>query len=148
MHTPLVSSPTSRFARYPVLLALCAGLLLTACPTTSDVRSRNDIANLKAIHLAFIDEYTEGAGKTWDDQKLTTRVAAVEKQFSDAEQYEATKKADARRSKAISNLHSQFKRHAGMLQTKKTFYRAKFAAGLKDQITQNYDQALRGEDLR
>jgi hypothetical protein len=148
MHAPLVSSPASRFARYPILLALCAGLLLTACPTTSDVRSRNDIANLKAIHLAFIDEYTEGTGKTWDDQKLTTRIAAVEKQFSDAEQYEATKKADTRRSKAISILHSQFKRHAGMLQTRKAFYRTKFAANLKDQVTQNYDQALRGEDLR
>jgi len=132
----------------PAVLSLCAALLLGGCASTKDAQSRNDIANLKTIHLAFIDEYTEGAGKTWDDQKLTTRIAAVEKQFSDAEQYEATKKADARRSKAISNLHSQFKRHAGMLQTKKTFYRAKFAAGLKDQVTQNYDQALRGEDLR
>lgn len=148
MHAPLASLPRRRFVRCPILLALCAGLLLTACPTTSDIRSRNDIANLKAIHLAFIDEYTEGAGKTWDDQKLATRIAAVEKQFSDAEQYAATKKADARRAKAISNLHSQFKRHAGMLQTRKAFFRTKFAAGLKDQVTQNYDQALRGEDLQ
>jgi hypothetical protein len=104
--------------------------------------------SLKAIHLAFIDEYSEGTGKTWDDQKLTARIAAVEKQFSDAEQYEATKKGDARRSKAISILHSQFRRHAGMLQTRKAFYRTKFAANLKDQVTQNSDQALRGEDLR
>jgi hypothetical protein len=151
MNTSASSSPARGLPRaflHPSLLALCAGLLLTACPTTSDIRSRNDIANLKTIHLAFIDEYSEGTGKTWDDQKLATRVAAVERQFSDAEQYETTKKADARRSKAISILHSQFKRHAAMLQTRKTFYRAKFAANLKDQVTQNYDQALRGEDLR
>ena len=110
--------------------------------------SRNDIATLKTTHLAFIDEFTEGAGKTWDDQKLATRTAAVEKQFSDAEQYESTKKPDARRAKAISILHSQFKRHSGMLEKKKAFFRAKFAGELKGQVTQNYDQALRGEDLR
>ena len=151
MNTPLVSSSrrgASRPFLHPVVLSLCAALLLTGCASTRDTKSRNDISNLKTIHLAFIDEYTEGAGKTWDDQKLTARIAAVETQFSDAEQYEATKKKDARRSKAISILHSQFKRHAGMLQSRKAFYRAKFAANLKDQVTQNYDQALRGEDLR
>ena len=136
----------SRAFLNPVLLALCAGLLLTACPTTSDIRSRNDIANLKTIHLAFIDEYTEGAGKTWDDQKLTARIAAVENQFSDAEQ--TNTKKDARRATAIANLHAQFKRNAAMLQRRKAFFRAKFAAGLKDQLTSNYDQALRGEDIR
>lgn len=147
MHAPTFSSPLRRFSG-PVLLALCAGLLLTACPTTSDVRSRDDIATLKTTHLAFIDDFTEGAGKTWDDQKLATRTAAVGMEFTNAEQYEATKKKDARRAKAISILNSQFKRHAGMLERRKAFFRAKFAADLKDQVTQNYDQALRGEDLR
>jgi hypothetical protein len=130
------------------LVALCAALLLSGCPTTSDIMSRNDVATLKTTHLAFIDDFTEGAGKTWDDQKLSTRTATVEKQFSDAEAYEATKKKDARRSAAISNLHSQFKRHAGMLAKRKAFFRPKFAEELKGQITQNYDQALRGEDVR
>ena len=35
-----------------------------------------------------------------------------------------------------------------LLQQRKAFFRAKFAAGLKDQLTSNYDQALRGEDIR
>ncbi len=131
-----------------MFFALCVALLFSGCPTTSDVVSRNDIATLKTSHLAFIDDFTEGAGKTWDDQKLSARTAAVEKQFGDAERYESTKKKDARRSAAISNLHSQFKRHAGMLERKKGFFRAKFAEELKGQITQNYDQALRGEDIR
>ena len=148
MQASLVSSPTRRIPRVPALLALCAALLLTACPTTSDIRSRDDIATLKTTHLAFIDEFTADAGKTWNDQKLAARTTAVEKQFSDAEQYETTKKKDARRSEAISILHSQFKRHTGMLERRKAFFRAKFAADLKDQVTQNYDQALRGEDVR
>jgi hypothetical protein len=138
----------SRTFLHPAVLSLCAALLLGGCATSKDAKSRDDIANLKTTHLAFIDEFTEGAGKTWDDQKLTTSAAAVETKFSDAEQYEASKKKDARRSKAISILHSQFKRHAGMLERRKAFYRAKFAADLKDQVTQNYDQALRGEDVR
>src|SRR5204862_5279496 len=96
------------------LLALGAALLLAGCGTTKDAKSRNDIASLKSTHLAFIDEFTEDAGKTWDDQKLTTRTAAVETEFSNAEQYEATKKKDARRSKAIAIINSKIKRHAAM----------------------------------
>jgi hypothetical protein len=148
MHTSPIPTAARRLFSYPFLLVLCAGLLLTACPSTSDVRSRDDIATLKTTHLAFIDDFTEGAGKTWDAQKLTSRTASVELEFTNAEQYESTKKKDARRAKAISILHSQFKRHAGMLQRRNAFFRPPFAANLKDQVTQNYDQALRGEDLR
>jgi hypothetical protein len=137
----------SRNVIHPVVLALGAILLLAGC-VSPDKTSRDAIANLKTAHLKFIDDFTEGAGKTWDDQKLATATAAVEKQFSDAEQYESTKKKDARRNKAISNLHSQFKRDAGGLASRKTFFRAKFAAHLKDTVSQNYDQALRGEDVR
>jgi hypothetical protein len=149
MNTPSSSSPARSLSRvflHPILLALCGALFLGGCASTTDSRSRNDIANLKTIHLAFIDEYTEGAGKTWDDQKLTARIAAVENQFSDAGQ--TNTKKDARRAAAIANLHAQFKRNAAMLQRRKAFFRAKFAAGLKDQLTSNYDQALRGEDIR
>ena len=109
--------------------------------------SRDAIANLKREHLAFIDEFTEGAGKIWDDQTLTTRTAALEKQFADAKETPATK-ADARRSKALSILHSQFKRDAAMLQRRKAFFRTTFASDLKSQVSENYDLALKGEDLR
>jgi hypothetical protein len=149
MNTPASSSPARGISRAflnPVLLALCAALFVGGCASTKDPISRNDIANLKTIHLAFIDEYTEGTAKTWDDQKLAARIAAVENQFSDAEQ--TNTKKDARRAAAIANLHAQFKRNGAMLQRRKAFFRAKFAAGLKDQLTSNYDQALRGEDIR
>jgi hypothetical protein len=138
----------SRNVIHPVVLALGAALLLAGCASTRDARSRGNIASLKTAHLAFIDEFTEGAGKTWDDQKLTTSAAATEKKFSDAEQYEATKKKDTLRGKAIANLHSQFKKNVKSLESGKAFYRPKFAAHLKDQISENYDQALRGEDVR
>jgi hypothetical protein len=141
-------SSYSRPLFHPAILLLCGALLFTACGTTKDVMSRNDIDTLKTAHLAFIDDFTEGSGKTWDDQKLTTGTAAVEKKFSDAEQYETTKKPDARRAKAISILHSQFKRHAAMLEKKKAFFHAKFAQELKSRVTQNYDLALQGEDVR
>ena len=131
----------------PALLLLCGALLLTGCPTTKDALSRNDLATLKADHLAFIDKFTEGAGKTWDDAKLTSATAALEKQFTDAEQYAATKK-DARRTKALSILHGQFKRNAAMLSRKKALFRSTFATELKTELSQDYDLALKGEDLR
>jgi hypothetical protein len=146
-----MNTPARRLSRnviHPIVLALGAALLLAGCGTTKDATSRNDLATLKTAHLAFIDEFTEGDGKTWDDQKLATRAAIVELQFTNAEQYEATKKKDVLRSNAIANLHSQFKKNVKSLEGGKTFYRAKFAAHLKDQISENYDQALRGEDLR
>jgi hypothetical protein len=122
-------------------------MFLGGCASTKDAASRDSIASLKAAHLAFINEFTEGTGKTWDDQKLATSTAALEKQFADAAQAPATK-ADARRSKAISILHSQFKRDAAMLARRKTFFRTTFAADLKTQVSGNYDLALKGEDLR
>ena len=132
---------------HTLVFALCAALFVGGCATTKNAASRDAIANLKREHLAFIDEFTEGAGKIWDDQTLTTSTAALEKQFADAEEAPATK-ADARRRKAISILHSQFKRDAAMLQRRKAFFRTTFATDLKTQVSENYDLALKGEDLR
>lgn len=143
-----LSHRLSRNLIQPVVLALGAALLFASCASTKDAKSRGDMASLKTAHLAFIDEFTEGEGKTWDDQKLTISAAAVEKQFSDAEQYEAAKKKDTLRSNAIANLHSQFKKNVKSLESGNAFYRPKFAAHLKEQISENYDQALRGEDIR
>ena len=140
-----IFSSTRAFA--PAALLLGIAFLFGGCGTTKDAVSRDDVAALKAAHLAFIDEFTEGAGKTWDDQKLASATAALEKQFTDAEQYAATKK-DARRTTALSILHKQFTRHAGMLSRKKAFFRPTFATELKAEVSQNYDLALKGEDLR
>lgn len=132
---------------HPVALTLCAALFLVGCASTKDAASRDAIASLKTAHLAYIDAFTEGAGKTWDDQKLATSTAALEKQFADAEQAEATKK-DARRSAAISNLHSRFKKHASTLDRRKAFFKPAYAADLKEVLSKNYDLALKGEDIR
>lgn len=132
---------------HSVVLTLCAALFLGACASTKDAASRDAIASLKTAHLAYIDEFTEGAGKTWDDQKLATSTAALEKQFADAEQAEATKK-DARRSAAISNLHSRFKKHSSNLERRKAFFKPAYAADLKEVLSKNYDLALKGEDIR
>ena len=138
---------SARAVLHPVVLTICAALLLGACASTKNAVSRDAIASLKTAHLAYIDEFTEGAGKTWDDQKLATSTAALEKQFADAEQAEVTKK-DARRSAAIANLHSRFKKHAATLERRKAFFKPAYAAGLKEVLSKNYDLALKGEDIR
>jgi len=121
--------------------------LLGGCASTKNAASRDAIANLKTAHLAFIDQFTEGTGKTWDDQTLATQTAALEKQFADAEEAAATK-ADARRKTAIANLHARFKRHAEVLKSRKAFFKPKAADVIKGPLILNYDQALSGEDRR
>ena len=138
---------SSARALHPIVVSLCAALFLAGCATTKNAASRDAIATLKTAHLAYIDEFTEGAGKTWDAQKLATSTAALEKQFADAEQAEATKK-DARRSAAISNLHSRFKKHSATLERRKAFFKPAYAADLKEVLSKNYDLALKGEDIR
>jgi hypothetical protein len=142
-----IFTSSSRAFLHPVVLTLCAALLLGACASTKSAASRDAIASLKTAHLAYIDEFTEGAGKAWDDQKLATSTAALEKQFADAEQAEATKK-DARRSTAISNLHSRFKKHAATLERRKAFFKPTYTTDLKEVLSKNYDLALKGEDIR
>jgi hypothetical protein len=137
----------ARAVLHPVALTFCTALFLVGCASTKDAASRDAIASLKTAHLAYIDAFTEGAGKTWDDQKLATSTAALEKQFANAEQAEATKK-DARRSAAISNLHSRFKKHASTLDRRKAFFKPAYAADLKEVLSKNYDLALKGEDIR
>jgi hypothetical protein len=137
----------SRSTFHSALFLLASLLLLAGCGTTKDAVARGDMSTLKASHLAFIDQFTEGTGKTWDDQKLSSATAAMEKQFSDAEQYAATKK-DARRTNALSILHKQFTKNAATLARKKAFFRPTFATELKAEVSQNYDLALKGEDLR
>jgi hypothetical protein len=138
---------SSRAIFHRALLLLCGSLLFTACPTMRDAVTRNNLADLKTAHLAFIDEFTEGTGKTWDDQNLATRKAALESQFAAAEQ-QATKTKDANRTKALSTLHSLFTKHAAMLESQKAFFRPTFAANRKTVVAKAYDQALKGEDIR
>jgi hypothetical protein len=129
------------------LLTLFGVFLFTGCATTKDAVNRKNVDDLKTAHLAFIDEFTEGAGKTWDDEKLATRKAALESQFVRAERHAATTN-DSYRSKALSNVHSRFKKHVATLERQKAFFSPTYAAGLKSALTMNYDQALRGEDVR
>lgn len=131
----------------PIVLSLCAALFLGACATRKDEVTRNNLADLKTAHLAFIDEFTEGTGKTWDDQELATRKAALESQFATAEG-DAAKTKDSNRSKAVANLHSRFKKHVATLEGQKAFFRPTYAANLKTVLSKNYDQALKGEDVR
>lgn len=138
---------TVSYRRIFHLFILVATLSIIGCATTKNAASRDAIANLKTAHLAYIDEFTEGAGKTWDDQKLASSTAALEKQFSDAEEAAATK-ADARRKTAIANLHARFKRHAEALKSRKAFFKPKAAEVIKGPLALNYDQALSGEDAR
>jgi hypothetical protein len=138
---------SARTLLHPVALTLCAALLLGGCASTKDAASRDAIGSLKTAHLGYIDAFTEGAGKTWDDQKLASSTAALEKQFADAEQADATKK-DARRRAAISNLHARFKKHAATLASRKAFFKRAYAANLKEVLSKNYDLALKGEDIR
>ena len=138
---------TPRRLLHPILLTLCAALLFGGCASTQNPQSRNDIASLKTAHLAFIDEFTEGPGKTWDDQRLAARKAALESQFAATEQ-EAAKTKDANRNKAVANLHSRFKKHVATLERQKAFFRPTYAADLKTALSKNYDMALKGEDIR
>jgi hypothetical protein len=138
----------------PLILILSILVLLSGCTTISeffappDTVSRQNITELRAAHLAFIDEFTGGGGKTWDDARLSARTSAVEDQFTEAKQYESNKRKDAARERAIANLHQQFKSHASFLERRKAFYRPNFARELKTQVESNYAEALRGEDAR
>jgi hypothetical protein len=143
-----LSPSHARAVLQPVAFTLCLALLLSGCASTRDARSRDNIAKLKTSHLAFIEQFTSGAGKTWDDQALATSTATLEKQFADAEKYESTKNKDPLRKNALSILHSQFKRDAAMLASQKGFFGATFGANLKKKVSQNYDLALKGEDIR
>jgi hypothetical protein len=141
----------------PVTAILCVSLLLSlgcgAFVSPFDETSYEHLTSLKAFHLKFIDDFTAQEGKQWDNERFEERQDEGELKFREALNYEShKKKRDRNRETAIEILYEQFKADCDLLKTRADtgdyFFGEAYAAELKEELQENYGQAIRGEVIR
>jgi hypothetical protein len=131
-----------------VLLWILLLLIASGCPDKILLRYddgfRQQLVDLKSFHTDFVDQFTAGTNKTWDQ-------AAVQKACTDGDRMfdsVADKSgSDATRKTAVNNLYDVFKSNCQMLSGGKLYSMAA-STQLKQELSENYSAAISGECLR
>lgn len=143
----------SAFLRGLCLAAVIASaLLLAGCihfVSHYDSVSYEHFTSLKAFHLKFVDDFTEGTGKQWDKSAFERKRDEGDLKFREALEYEKGKsKRDKNREEAFTILYEEFTDNCALLEDKQGFYGEVFAEELKKELEINYGLAIRGEEVR
>jgi hypothetical protein len=132
-----------------VLLALaCGGVFVDHFNATS----YQHFTDLKAFHLMFIEDFTAGQGKTWDEAAYAARRDEGELLFRQAIEYARGRGGDTLRVHAFNILYGRFTAHCEYLEKGakqgEPFFSEVLARKLVPVLTQDYDYAIRGEFAR
>jgi hypothetical protein len=100
---------------------------------------------LKAYHMNFIDEFTAGPGKQWDQARLQSACARGDGMFQEAAAYAEGKGGD--RKAAVDLLHGVFKNNCEIL-GRGALLGSTASEQLKEEIEGNYADARAGECAR
>lgn len=139
--------------RWPILnvclltLLFCAyGCALFLSPY--NLVSYQYLTELKAFHLKFIEVFTEDSTRTYNRERIQESFDVGDLKFQEALAYEKNRSKDKSRLMALEILHKQFQDDADFLFSRAALYRKDFAAELKKEVEENYDQAIKGELIR
>ena len=136
---------------YVVCLSL---LILVGCGRLFtdhfDLRSYEHFTSLKAYHLSFIDDFTEGEGKVWNEESFQAAKGAGDLRFQEALEYVKGKDSkDNLRANAVTYLFTQFQADCDLLIKQAAdgdhFFKKVVAEELKAEIEQQYNYAIKGE---
>jgi hypothetical protein len=132
-------------------LATCALVVLifgcTSLIGGYNATSQEQLTSLKAAHLKFIDDYTAGEGKTYDETAFDAEAGEIDLKFREALEF-ASALGDSHRVSNIELLMSIFKDDLDNMRKKSEFLTAEQAVVLKNATTQAYEAAIKGEKLR
>lgn len=129
-------------------VVLCVAAEMSGCTALSpySATSYQQLTQLKAFHLMFIDDFTSEPTQPIDQAKLAAESSAGELKFREAEEYSAGLK-DTSRTYSIQVLHQMFENNLAWLQKGNTYGKAN--AGEQKTVLQSaYDQAIQGETVR
>jgi hypothetical protein len=126
--------------------SIIIALSLAGCVSKVDQTSYQNFKDLETFHLGFIDEFTQGEGKSWDAKTFEQRVKTGTEKFEAALAYETGKsKPDQTRIKAFNILYDQFKSDSEFIKSKAGLLSAFLSKQLVKQVGENYNLALKGE---
>lgn len=135
--------------RFTTLIGLALAASLSGCITLSNYSATcyEQLTQLKAYHLKFVDDFTTETPTPVDKGRVETQASAGHLKFREAEEYAAGMK-DQSRTINIEALHALFTGDVALLEEGKTFSK-KYAEERKDkQLVPSYDRAIEGEKVR
>lgn len=142
-------NPLKGAFRNGLLLAIAAFTIAGCSLFVShyDAAAYQYFTSLKAYHLKFLDDFTAGDGKTWNETAVKDECNTGELKFREAIAYAAGKN-DQSRVHAFDYLHNVFKNECKLSLSSKKLFGTYFSQQEEQQVGQNYDWAIKGEIAR
>ena len=140
--------PANKHNHIKVVQILLLLASLVSCQSGPDPAAVGSFGSPRQFHVAFIDTYTAGPSKQWDDVKLQADIDRGETLFNSA----MGGVTDKKRAEALNILHRQFQKDYAFLKQRakesKPFFSVTMAQEKKQVIQENYDLATKGELVR
>jgi hypothetical protein len=124
-------------------------LLLTGCALFTshyDATRHENFTGLKAIHVKFFSNWTEGSGKTWKENEVAAYCDQGDLRFREAFEFAKSKDNDDKTGqRAVKILWQEFNDNCQLSLDKKELFSRIFTDELLPEIETNYDYAIAGE---
>lgn len=127
-------------------------LLLDGCALFTshyDATRHENFTKLKAVHVKFFDDWTEGSEKTWKENEVASYCDNGDLSFREAFEFAKSKdNNDKTGQRAVKILWEEFKENCKFSLRKKKLFSKTFKENLLPEIEKNYDYAIAGELTR
>lgn len=127
------------------IVLLTFGLYGCALFTTHyDALRHQNFTQLKAFHVKFLEDWTDGSEKTWSAAAVSEACDKGDLKFREASEYAKSKdNKDGTGARAVSIIWSEFKDNCKLAMSKKISKPA--SKELVGEISKNYQFAIDGE---
>jgi hypothetical protein len=136
-----------RLWRSIIAFSLLATLLGCSLIGGFNAKSLEHLTSLKAAHMKFIDDFTEGPNKTFDPIKLAEAADKIDLKFREALEY-AKSLSDKPRVSNIQLLKEIFELDLENITKKDRLLTVIEAKTLAEPSADAYDRAIKGESIR
>jgi hypothetical protein len=111
-----------------------------------DVIRLQNFTTLKAYHVKFIEDYTEGSGRLWVAAEVSAICDEGNLRFREALVYARSRdKNDKTGERAVTYLHNEFKDNCKFLLERESLFSGGFAKELLEELNKHYCWAISGE---
>ena len=139
-------------SRIQLLVVLCGILLLSGCAlfiSHYDATRHENFTKLKAVHVKFFENWTEGSGKIWNESEVASYCDKGDLSFREAFEFAKSKDYnDKTGQRAVKILWEEFGENCKLSLDKKKLFSSTFKDSLLPEINKNYDYAIAGEFSR
>lgn len=124
-------------------------LLLNGCALFTshyDATRHENFTKLKAVHVKFLEDWTEGSTKVWNENEVRTYCDEGDLKFREAYEFAKSKdNNDKTGQRAVKILWDEFDENCQLCLKRKKLFSKTFKDELLTEIEKNYDYAISGE---